>query len=147
MAFFCAIRAILSLNGQCVRQFFIVFHKKYFNLHHGLLIASAPVNRFQGGTELPTFADTKLMNMDELRSRLEEAQRKTRSSVELSKRLIDRTVLQLKKSHRLLCAAERSKELLAAWLRVHELSNHWSHEKAKSGLGENQTRSTFGLAV
>jgi hypothetical protein len=146
MVFFCAIRAILSLNGQCVRQFSIVFHKRYFNLHHGL-IASAPVNRFQGGTELPTFVDIKLMNMDELRSRLEEAQRKTRSSVELSKRLIDRTVLQLKESHRLLYAAERSKELLAAWLRVYELSNHWSHEKAKSGLGENQTRSTFDLAV
>jgi hypothetical protein len=69
---------------------------------------------------LPTFADIRLININELRSRLEEAQRKTRSSVELSQRLVDRTFLQLKESHRLLYAAERSKELLAALLRVHE---------------------------
>jgi hypothetical protein len=82
---------------------------------------------------------TVVMNMDELRSRLEQAQQKTRSSVDLTRRLIDRSFLQLKESHRLLYAAERSKELLVAVLEVHALAHHSSHEKAKSGLTEIQT--------
>jgi hypothetical protein len=96
---------------------------------------------------LPMFADTKLINVDELRSRFEEAQRKTRSSIEASRRLVDRTFLQLKESHRLLYAAEQSKELLLALLRVHELSNNWSDEKARSSLTDNQPRSIFWPGV
>jgi hypothetical protein len=72
-----------------------------------------------------------MKNLDELRSRLEETQSKTRSCVNATKRLIDRSFLQLKESHRLLYAAERSKELLAAMLRVDELSDQWGHEKDK----------------
>jgi hypothetical protein len=81
------------------------------------------------------------MITDELRSRLEQAQQKTRSSVDLTRRLIDRSFLQLKESHRLLYAAERSKEVLVALLNVHALSHHWSHEKAKTRLTDIQTRS------
>ena len=71
-------------------------------------------------------------NVDELRSRLEETQSKTRSCVNTTKRLIDRSYLQLKESHRLLKAAERSTELLTAMLRIDQYSHLWGHENAKS---------------
>jgi hypothetical protein len=88
------------------------------------------------------------MNMDELRCRLERAQQKTRSSVDLTSRLIDRSFVQLKESHRLLYAAERSKELLVALLQVHALSQHWSQEKTKIGLTDIQTTSNLvGLGL
>jgi hypothetical protein len=87
------------------------------------------------------------MNMDELRSRLERAQEKTRSSVDLTRRLIDRSFLQLKESHRLLYAAERSKELLVALLQVDALSHYWDHEKAKTGLTDIQTTNFVGLGL
>jgi hypothetical protein len=85
-----------------------------------------------------------MKNLDELRSRLEETQSKTRSCVNASKRLIDRSFLQLKESYRLLNAAERSKELLAAMFRIDELSRQWGHENAKSDLPDNQIRSIVG---
>ena len=73
-----------------------------------------------------------MKNLDELRSILQDTQSKTRSCVSTTRRLIDRSFLQLKESHRLLNAAERSKEMLAAMLRIDELSHQWSHEKAKN---------------
>jgi hypothetical protein len=91
---------------------------------------------------------TVAINMDELRYRLERAQQKTRSSVHLTSRLIDRSFVQLKESHRLLYAAKRSEELLVALLQVHALSQHWSHEKAKTGLTDIQTTSNLvGLGL
>ena len=73
-----------------------------------------------------------MKKLDELRSILHETQGKTKSCVNLTRRLIDRSFLQLKESHRLLNAAEQSKEMLAAMLRIDELSHQWSNEKAKS---------------
>jgi hypothetical protein len=79
-----------------------------------------------------------MKNLDELRSILQDTQSKTRSCVSTTRRLIDRSFLQLKESHRLLNAAERSKEMLAAMLRIDELSHQWSQEKLKSDAIDSQ---------
>ena len=79
-----------------------------------------------------------MKNVDELRSRLEETQSKTRSCVNATKRLIDRSYLQLKESVRLLKAAERSTELLTTMLRIDEHSHRWGHEDAKSNAIDSQ---------
>lgn len=80
-----------------------------------------------------------MKNLDELRSSLQDTQSKTRSCVNTTRRLIDRSFLQLKESHRLLNAAEGSKEMLAAMLGIDELSRQWGDEKAKDGATDSQT--------
>ena len=79
-----------------------------------------------------------MKNLDELRFILQDTQSKTRSCVSTTRRLIDRSFLQLKESHRLLNAAERSKEMLAAMLRIDELSHQWGQEKLKSDAIDSQ---------
>jgi hypothetical protein len=82
-----------------------------------------------------------MKNLDELRSMFQDTQSKTRSCVSTTRRLIDRSFLQLKESHRLLNAAERSKEMLAAMLRINELSRHWSDDKVKNDASDSQMTS------
>jgi hypothetical protein len=82
-----------------------------------------------------------MKNVDELRSRLEETQSKTRSCVNATRRLIDRSFLQLKESRRLLKAAEQSTELLTAMLRIDEQSLQWGHDNGKCDVPDNQIRS------
>ena len=92
----------------------------YVRLLNGLFIAFSQSD-FRDCARLPTLL-THMKNVDELRSKLNETQSNTRNRINVTKRLIDRSFLQLRESHRLLYAADRSTELLAAMFRVNELS-------------------------
>ena len=116
----CAVRAIPFVNGQLSASFIYLCCRIYVRLQNGLFIAFSQSD-FRDCARLPTLL-THMKNVDELRSKLNETQSNTRNRINVTKRLIDRSFLQLRESHRLLYAADRSTELLAAMFRVNELS-------------------------
>jgi hypothetical protein len=57
---------------------------------------------------------TKAIDRDQLFARLDDIKSRTKSSIEISRRLIDQSFLRFKATHRNLYAAQRSQELLNA---------------------------------
>src|SRR5918997_1643618 len=79
--------------------------RRYVRLLNGLFIAFSQSDS-RDCARLPTLL-THMKNVDELRSKLNETQSNTRNRINVTKRLIERSFLQLRESHRLLYAADR----------------------------------------
>jgi RNase P subunit RPR2 len=79
-------------------------------LRLGPFIAAEKANYFTGGG--PSVTRSKRIDRDQLFARLDDIKSRTKSSIEISRRLIDQSFLRFKATHRNLYAAQQSQEQL-----------------------------------
>jgi hypothetical protein len=85
--------------------------QKIRKLTAGSVYCSAKANYFTGGVIV---IRSKAIDRDQLFARLDDIKSKTKSSIEISRRLIDQSFLRFNATHRNLYAAQRSQERLNA---------------------------------
>jgi hypothetical protein len=80
---------------------------------------------------------SKAIDRDQLFARLDAIKSRTKSSIEISRRLIDQSFLRLKVTHRNLYAAQRSHEQLNA---LPDVKNSAAVSQERSNLGKTRER-------
>ena len=87
------------------------------------LVRLLPVGGAKSSEQEGLIIDTMTMNLSQLHNHLDDTKLRSRTSIEITRRLIDQSFLQLKVSRRSLYAAQQSKEQLERVLNTADSSS------------------------